>query len=261
MLKTLNRFNPYKLAIYDIETVRCFKKLPKDTNHPCHQAWAYSRRKHDEYTYKALNESYKSTASLNPEFAKVVCISTAVIQSDNTLSLHKFNNRCESQLLSDFNDHLSYADGFKLAGFSINGFDTPFLCKRNIINGIKPSFRLDLGDCKPWERNTFDLYDIWKMNSYRSASQTELCYALGIPTSKSTEIDGSKVGDVYYRYEATPGDNIKVISDYCDLDVITFAEIVKKLFTLDQESYDTRYSSNGDSPSCTPPPLLQHNGA
>lgn len=260
MIKALAKFNPYKLVIYDIETVRNFKKLPKDTAHPCYQAWAYSRRKHGEYTYKQLNTSYKDVACLNPEFSKVVCISAATIQSDRTLSLHSSANRDnEFELLSEFNDYLANFDGFTLAGFSINGFDTPFLCKRNIINGLEPSPKLDLGECKPWERNTFDLYDIWRMNSYRSASQTELCYALEIPTSKSSEIDGSKVGDVYYRYEATPGENLKVISDYCDLDVITFAKIVKKLFKLNQQSDDNRSSSDGDSPTCTSPPLLQHN--
>jgi 3'-5' exonuclease len=232
MLQALKRFDPYKLLIHDIETVRCFENLPIDTRDPCHQAWAYGRRKHDETNYYELNASYRDLASLSPEFARVACVSVGIIRPDSTIEYWYFNDADESVLLTQFNEYLSLADRFVLAGFSIGGFDIPFLCKRNIINGLEPSPKLDLGDRKPWEKNICDLYDIWKMGGYRSGNLTEICYALGVKSSKSDEIDGSKVGDIYYQPEQTPGDNIGIITSYCNRDIFVTGELLIKLFNL-----------------------------
>lgn len=232
MIRILKKFEPDQLLIHDIETVRCFEDLPVDPQHPCHQAWAYGRRKQAETTYDQLNTSYRDLASLSPEFAKVVCVSFATIDDDGSIHYGYFNHTDESILLTNFNGYINSIDHFILAGFSIGGFDIPFLCKRCIINGIDPHRNLDIGDVKPWEKKIFDLYDIWKMGGYRSGNFTEICYALDVPSSKSDEIDGSKVGAIYYQPETTTGDNIRIITSYCNRDVIQFAEVVKKLYRL-----------------------------
>ena len=62
--------------------------------------------------------------------------------------------------------------------------------------------------------------ELWKFGDYKSyTSLSLLALALGIPTPKD-DIDGSMVGDVYWKDK-----NLDRVVTYCQKDVITLARV------------------------------------
>lgn len=89
-----------------------------------------------------------------------------------------------------------------------------------IINGIPLPKTLQLSNKKPWEINHIDTLELWKFGDYKNyTSLALLAEVLGIPSPKD-DIDGSKVGKVYWDEH-----NIKRIADYCLKDVLTTANV------------------------------------
>ncbi len=67
----------------------------------------------------------------------------------------------------------------------------------------------------------FDTLNWWKFGDAKNyISLHLLASVLGIPTSK-TDMDGSKVQDVYYKEK-----NLKRIVEYCQQDVIVSANVI-----------------------------------
>ena len=65
--------------------------------------------------------------------------------------------------------------------------------------------------------------ELWKFGDYKSYTSLVLLAAvLGIPTPKD-DIDGSQVGEVYWKEQ-----NLERISRYCEKDVRTIGEIMKR---------------------------------
>ncbi len=117
---------------------------------------------------------------------------------------------------------------FWLCGHNIKNFDIPVLNKRMVINGIKPSPLLPSFDTKPWEIKAIDTRDVWQYGQYASISTLDLmCGVMGVESSKSDEMDGSRVHEVFYKEK-----NIDKINTYCEKDVKVLYEVVKKLQNL-----------------------------
>lgn len=236
MLNICAQYDPYGITIFDIETVRQYRELPADKHHPGHAAWAYLRRKEGEFDYESLNRSYCEKAALYPEFAQVVAASFCWIDKETKEVKGKsFNGRDERDLLAQINGFMQMLTDLRrtLGGMAIVGYDIPLLVKRNLSHGIESASIIDLGGKKPWEIQVFDLLTIWKMSSFSPASLPMICYALGVESPKTEEIDGSMVGDLYYALDSDPALNLSKISHYCDRDVLVVAAIVKKLFGIE----------------------------
>lgn len=68
-----------------------------------------------------------------------------------------------------------------------------------------------------------DTMELWKFGDYKSyTSLTLLAAVFGIPTPKD-DIDGSMVGDVYWKEH-----NLNRIVTYCQKDVLTIAQLYRK---------------------------------
>jgi hypothetical protein len=77
---------------------------------------------------------------------------------------------------------------------------------------------------KPWEVKHLDTMEMWKFGDYKNYTSLELmAHSLGVPTPKD-DIDGSMVGEVYWKLK-----DIERIVNYCQKDVVTVAQVFLKL--------------------------------
>jgi 3'-5' exonuclease len=174
---------------------------------------------------------FNEKAGIFSEFAKVVCISFGSFQhKDNhwSLRLKSITNDNEHILLTEFCEMLGRFTAFypdlRFCGHNIKEFDIPFLCRRMIINGIGLPNCMQLTGKKPWEISHLDTMELWRFGDYKHFTSLSLLAAvLDIPSPKN-DIDGSMVGDVYWKEGDLPR-----IARYCMQDVFTSAKVFLKL--------------------------------
>lgn len=233
LIRELDKYKESNLIFLDIETVRVVKELKEGT--PLYDAWLYKTRYNNELERKGgepmtPEEYFNDKAALYAVFAKVVAIVAGRINEDKLkvkqYSVSKAGGWLEEPMLREFNDDIEkgLAKNSKLvfAGWANNGFDQPFLDKRMIINGIKPNTLLDTAGVKPWEISSLDLKEVWKGSAFYPDSLIATAVALGLPSPKS-KMDGSQVGEAFYAGK------IKDIVEYCTADVLTTANVYRKL--------------------------------
>lgn len=230
-MRALTKLKQEELIFFDIETASVVKELEAGT--PLYNSWKYKVDKEGESTEQMVVESYNKEAGLYPEFAKVVSIVVGKI-IDDKIVLITLDDPEEVDILNKFNSMLSRNLRDKLAGFVNIGFDSPFVFKRMLINGIQPHEKLDSSGLKPWEIDEIDLGVLWKGTSFSRASLINIATAFGLPSPKD-DISGADVGRVYWE-EGTEG--LKRISTYCRKDVVTTINIFRKMRL--QEPLDLR---------------------
>ena len=94
------------------------------------------------------------------------------------------------ELMKDFD---SEAD--EVVGHNIIGFDLPFIFQRCMVQGIEVRPFVNLGEHNV--RGVFDTMHRWWLGARRTVSLDDLAWALGIESSKTSEVEGSKVFDLY----------------------------------------------------------------
>jgi len=169
-------------------------------------------------------------AAIYAEFGKIICISCGVISGrgdERRLLLKSFAGNDEKLLLQQFCDMLNKwaTDGNKsLCAHNGKEFDFPYLCRRLIIHCMPIPSILNTSGKKPWEVPHLDTMELWKFGDYKNyTSLNLLAHALDIPTPKD-DIDGSMVGEVYWKQDDLPR-----IVHYCQKDVATVAQIYLRL--------------------------------
>lgn len=226
-----------KILCFDIETAREYADLG-DAPEKYQTLW---RKKHAKWyakDYETAEESYLEKSGLHPEYAKIVCIAFGLmLENSQELFVDDVRGDDEARLLNAFIDKAVKMNA-KLAekekqmnlawvmGHNIKNFDLPFICKRALIHKTDrtlpqtPDF-----EAKPWTLRALDTSEIWafagKGGSY--ASLDELCYLLGVESPKA-EIDGSQVGDAYWREN-----RLDDIAEYCRRDVVATMQVYQSL--------------------------------
>lgn len=173
-------------------------------------------------------EFYPQRAGIMAEFAKVICISVGYFKRDGKavhLRVKSFYGDDEKILLQDFIGALQKMETnnnkWSFTGHNIKEFDIPFICRRLLINHLSIPPFLDFQNMKPWETNMIDTFQYWRFGDYKQYTSLKLlAAALNVPSPKD-DIDGSMVGDVYWKEK-----NIERIVTYCQKDVVTTANIV-----------------------------------
>ncbi len=223
-MKALKKLNLKNLIFIDIETARVEKELKEGT--PMFDSWEYTKR-YENFDLIELKNSYIKESALYAEFARVVCISVGRIKGDK-LAIKTYNNEDEKTLLEDFNRDLGIVADKNpktvFCGHAAIGFDIPFIFKRCLINQVEPDELLDTAHLKPWEVTTIDTKDLWKGTSFRPSSLINIAVALGIPSPKD-DISGADVGELYWSDDKN---KIERISIYCEKDVLTTANVVRR---------------------------------
>lgn len=223
-MKALRSLNLDNVVFIDIETARVVKELKIDT--PLFDSWAYTKSR-ENLSNDEIIATFKQEAGLYAEFGRIVCISIGKIQ-DGGLKLHTYNQESEKELLEVFNKQmrtmLASNPKLVLCGHAVKGFDVPYIFKRSLINGIEPVSLIDNADQKPWDVTHVDTKDLWRGTSFRPSSLINIAVAFGLPSPKD-DISGAEVGDLYWSDEPK---RIKRISNYCEKDVLTTANVVRK---------------------------------
>lgn len=230
-MKQLENLNENDLVFYDIETSRAVKELDSSTQ--LYDAWKYKARYQNELNKKTgkeytVEEYFYEKAPLYAPFGRVVTVVVGRIRN-NRIVLKSYASYDEKELLENFNRDLQavYEANPKTRFVSFNGvgFDTPYLEKRSIINGVKPSNLLEESHLEPWKVTQLDLSKIWKGNAFYPDSLLAVATALGLPSPKDA-LDGSQVSEAFYD------GRLDEIERYCLKDVETTARVYRKLAFL-----------------------------
>ena len=222
----LQKINIEHILFLDIETVpeeKGFDQLDDAKQ----ELWAHKSQyqRKDEFT----PEEFYERAGIWAEFGKIICISVGYFNSKGdtrTFRVTTFHGE-EATLLKEFKillvSHFSSAKHL-LCGHNAKEFDFPYIARRMIIHGIELPYKLNLFGKKPWEIPHLDTMELWKFGDYKHFTSLKLmANILGIPSPKG-DIDGSMVRQVYYE-----DNDIDRIITYCELDVVTTAQVFLRL--------------------------------
>jgi len=120
-------------------------------------------------------------------------------QSEHAFGIDKEGNeQGEAQALKDFLALMSDFDieCDELVGHNIIGFDLPFLFQRCLANNMSARPFVNLGEYNV--RGVFDTMRAWWLGDRRSrVSLDDIAWALGLESSKTADVEGSRVFDLY----------------------------------------------------------------
>lgn len=233
----LDHIDINKIIFLDVETVPLvydYSKLDQETA----SLWDKKSKYIQRYQEVSTEEAYQK-AGIYAEFGKIVCISAGYIYQESKnvkLRVKSFYGDNEKDILTDFNSLLNKTlkDNYILCAHNGKEFDFPFLGRRNLINGLSLPKQLSLAGKKPWEVPHLDTMELWRFGDYKHFTSLELlAHVFEIPSPKN-ELDGSKVAYTYYEEK-----NLDKIKKYCQGDVVTIAQLIRKykgleLLTKDQ---------------------------
>jgi predicted PolB exonuclease-like 3'-5' exonuclease len=225
-----------KILFIDIETVgieadypTLEKKNPKLAElFSNYESWFKKRFPEDADV--TLDQLFQTRTALVPEFARIVTVCLGIVDQSGKFKTTVFSDENERSLLIELRKTLFRCGelGYFLCGHNVKNFDIPMMAKRMIINNILPPKIFPTYDTKPWEVKAIDTRDVWQYGQYASISTLDLmCGVMGVESSKSDEMDGSRVHEVFYKEK-----NIDKINTYCEKDVKVLYEVVKKLQNL-----------------------------
>ena len=84
----------------------------------------------------------------------------------------------------------------EIVGHNVIGFDLPFIFQRCLINDICVPSLVNLGEYHV--RGVFDTMHRWWSGAKKNVSLDDIAWALGIESSKTAAVEGSKVFDLYH---------------------------------------------------------------
>jgi uncharacterized protein YprB with RNaseH-like and TPR domain len=221
------------LLVIDIETATQKASLDKMSS-PLQDHWLHKSQFIRNDDDLGTEEQFFQRGGIYAEFGKVIVISVGIFHKvDDQLALRvkSFYNHDEYELLSEFKSFL--IDKFdpetiRLCAHNGKEFDYPYLCRRMLVNDLAIPEVLNLTGRKPWEVQHVDTMELWKFGDRKNFTSLNLLTSLfNIPSSKS-DIDGSKVNQVYYGEE----NGLETIASYCAGDVVATAQLYLRLNNL-----------------------------
>lgn len=114
----------------------------------------------------------------------------------------------------------------RIVGHNIYNFDLPFIYKRSVVCGVRPSIELNFARYR--NQPIYDTMCEWeKWNLRYTISLDRLARVLGLESPKTDECDGSRIAELFAHGEH------KTIRDYCLKDVITTRRIYRRMTFAD----------------------------
>jgi hypothetical protein len=107
------------------------------------------------------------------------------------------NEQEEAQALTEFLALISDFDleCDEIVGHNIIGFDLPFIYQRCLVNNIAVRPPINLGEYNV--RGVFDTMRGWWLGGRNRVGLDDIAWALGLESSKTSEVEGSKVFELY----------------------------------------------------------------
>ncbi|HJZ67270.1 MAG TPA: ribonuclease H-like domain-containing protein [Blastocatellia bacterium] len=87
------------------------------------------------------------------------------------------------------------ADIDEIVGHNVIGFDLPFIFQRCLVNDIRFRPFVNLGEFNV--RGVYDTMHHWWLGAKNRVALDDIAWALGIESSKSDEVEGSRVFELY----------------------------------------------------------------
>lgn len=133
------------------------------------------------------------------------------------------NEQDEKESLLGFLDYLKGFDPEtdELVGHNILNFDLPFIFQRCLVHGIAVKPFVDLGEYRV--RGVFDTMHHWWLGARRNVSLDDVAWALGIESSKTDTVEGSKVFDLHQA------GNLAAIREYNLNDVRVTRQVYERM--------------------------------
>ncbi len=221
---------PEDLLFLDIETVpeyEMFENLPERLQPLWEQKFEkFLNRNPNRYDEEVSHVEGYREAGIFAEFGKIVCISVGYIfemAGVKHFKLKSFADDDEKKLLTEFSALLQKWEvkaSHSVCGHNIKEFDMPYIARRMVIHQIPLPDTLDIAGKKPWEIKFVDTLELWKFGDFKHYTSLNLLTAIfDIPTPKD-DIDGSMVGEVYYKEK-----DLQRIATYCEKDVLATAQV------------------------------------
>ena len=222
----IQKLNLEHILFLDIETVPEVAEYAQLDDYK-KELWEHKSQYQRKEEFTA--EEFYERAGIWAEFGKIICISVGyflIKEGVRNFRVTTFQGD-EEKILNDFirllNEHFSRPKNL-LCAHNGKEFDFPYIARRLIIKGITLPYKLDLFGKKPWEVPHLDTLELWKFGDFKHYTSLKLmANVLGIPSPKE-DIDGSMVRAVYYE----EGDLDRIVA-YCELDVITLAQVFLRL--------------------------------
>lgn len=195
----------------------------------------------DKASDAKIQEAYTKTA-LSGDFGRILCIGYSEehlgrLVSETLIGWDSSQNRLHADECLILEEFWAKMNGFDprcdiIVGHNIFEFDLRFIFKRSVINRVRPT--VELSFAKYRSQPIFDTMCEWECWSYGSRiSLDKLAFALSLPSSKSDDVNGSRIFDLYLagRHEE--------IRDYCLRDVRLTRDVYKRMtFTAGQEKQE-----------------------
>lgn len=218
----LNKTDLEKILFIDIETVPLYKnyvEMPEKLR----SLWD---KKAKQLNNELTAEEQYNKAGIYAEFGKIVCISLSYIRHNNentALFVKSIYGHEERTILSKFNRLLQgyyNTDKHFLCAHNGKEFDFPYIARRTLINRLNLASILNTPGAKPWEVRHLDTLELWRFGDYKHWTSLDLLTTIFDIPSPKTDIDGSQVGEVYWKQN-----DLERIVNYCQQDVIAVAQL------------------------------------
>jgi len=175
--------------------------------------WFHEKGKDDE----ELENAFELT-SVDGAWGRILCIAYAF--DDEEVQVLYREDLDEKKLLEDFWRKIKESD--VIVGHKILDADIPFLWKRSIIYGVKPSRYFDLRE--GMDNRIFDTSFYWSLGTGYSSLE-KLCLALELPNPKRN-MHGSQVPKYFKQ------GRVQEILEYCKEDTKAVRSIHNKITTI-----------------------------
>ncbi len=237
----LERLLPEHVLFIDIETVPQHQNL---TDAPVTIQKLWTKKAGQIGKEGETAESLYTRAGIYAEFGKIICISAGKMfrkGKERAYRVKSYAGDDEKTILEEFSLMLTAFmtnPMHKLCAHNGQEFDFPYIARRMLINGLPLPSVLDIAGSKPWEVKEvmLDTLQLWKFGDYKHYTSLELlCAIFNIPTPKD-DIDGSQVGDVYFKEY-----DIQRIARYCEKDTFAIAQLLLRFKgepLISQENYE-----------------------
>jgi hypothetical protein len=119
-------------------------------------------------------------------------------------------------LLADFDLDVDQA-----VGHNIIGFDLPFMIQRCVVHGLSPGPLIELAGHS--SGCVYDTMQRWWIGGRNRVSLDDIAWALGLESSKSDDMDGSRIFDMYHT------GRLREIRDYNLADVRLTRKVYERM--------------------------------
>lgn len=192
-------------------------------------------KKCENFKEDKMPYEFYERAGIYSEFGKIVCICCGYFNDQQIFVEEEFYGHDEKAILLSFKNLISnkfYLNNKVLCAHNGKEFDFPYISRRMLIHNIQLPSMLEIAGKKPWEVKHLDTMELWKFGDYKSYTSLDLLAAVFNITTPKDDIDGSKVGETYWK-----NDDLQRIVIYCKKDVRTLCEIYMRIAQVERVSF------------------------